>query len=99
MRPETSRTSVPASGFNPCPTAATLPPEKATSATASSFWDGSITRPPRRIKSKGIVFSERDIKGRGWSASVGQDHLWRGERGGGVVCVDARTHSARRKNS
>src|SRR6516162_3471259 len=57
MRPDTSRTSVPASAFKALPTMATLPPAKAMSVTASSFWDGSIRRPPRRIRSKGIASS------------------------------------------
>src|ERR1700726_1730165 len=52
----------------------TLPAAKATSVTASSFWEGSITRPPRRTKSKGIVVSECDSEGSGGSASVAQDH-------------------------
>ncbi|MGY4311785.1 hypothetical protein ACVWW1_001088 [Bradyrhizobium sp. JR3.5] len=57
ISPETSRTSVAGSAFSSRPTAATLPAAKATSVTASSFCDGSITRPPRRIKSKGIIIS------------------------------------------
>src|SRR3977135_265210 len=52
----------------------TLPAAKATSVTASSFWEGSITRPPRRTKSKGIVISECDREGSGGSTSVAQDH-------------------------
>src|SRR3954453_15517784 len=53
------------SALSPCPPIATLPPEKGTSVTASSFWDGSTTRPPRRIKSKGIVVS-------GWGRGGGR---------------------------
>src|ERR1700686_717843 len=70
---DTSRTSVPRSILSAFPTAATLPPAKATSVTASSFWEGSITRPPRRTKSKGIVISECDSEESGGSASVAQD--------------------------
>src|SRR5579883_3039475 len=40
---------------------ATLPPAKATSITASSFWEGSTTRPPRRTRSKAIEFSEMTV--------------------------------------
>ena len=37
--------------LEPGPTAATLPPANATSATASMPWPGSITRPPRSTRS------------------------------------------------
>src|ERR1700730_13513083 len=74
MYPDTSRTSVPGSTLSSFPTMTTLPAAKATSVTASSFWEGSITRPPRRTKSKGIVISECDSEGSGGSASVAQDH-------------------------
>jgi len=48
--PATSRTSCAAASL--CgPTLATLPPEKATSAIASMFCDGSMTRPFRKIRS------------------------------------------------
>src|ERR1700676_3706542 len=50
----------------------TLPAAKATSVTASSFWEGSITRPPRRTKSKAIVISECDCEGSSGSTSIGQ---------------------------
>src|SRR5436190_769133 len=46
--PDTSRTSVPALPCSLGATLATLPPAKATSLTASSRCEGSITRPPRR---------------------------------------------------
>src|ERR1700733_7092927 len=71
MVPDTSRTSVPGSTLSAFPTMTTLPAAKATSVTASSFWEGSITRPPRSTKSKGIAISECDSEG---SASVAQDH-------------------------
>src|ERR1700682_6103119 len=74
MVPDTSRTSVPGSTLSSFPTMTTLPAAKATSVTASSFWEGSITRPPRRTKSKGIVISECDSEGSGGSTSVAQDH-------------------------
>src|SRR3954470_5185548 len=64
MYADASRTSVSGSALSPCPTAATLPPAKPTSVTASSFWEGSITRPPRRIKSKGITISNCDTSHR-----------------------------------
>src|ERR1700730_4190322 len=70
MYPDTSRTSVAGSTLSPFPTMTTLPPAKATSLTASSFWEGSITRPPRRTKSKGIVISECDSEGSGGGTSV-----------------------------
>src|SRR6202163_637653 len=73
MVPDTSRTSVPGSTLSSLPTMTTLPAAKATSVTASSFWEGSITRPPRRTKSKGIAISECDIEGSGGSTSVAQD--------------------------
>src|SRR3981081_2334632 len=74
MYPDTSRMSVPGSTLRLFPTMTPLPAAKATSVTASSFWEGSITRPPRRTKSKGIVISECDIEGSGGSTSVAQDH-------------------------
>src|ERR1700694_4438730 len=74
MVPDTSRTSVPGSTLSSFPTMTTLPAAKATSVTASSFWEGSITRPPRRTKSKGIVISECDSEGSGGSTLVAQ-HL------------------------
>src|ERR1700694_4922777 len=75
MVPDTSRTSVPGSTLSSFPTMTTLPAAKATSVMASSFWEGSITRPPRRTKSKGIVISECDSEGSGGSTSVAQDHV------------------------
>jgi hypothetical protein len=52
---------------------ATLPAAKATSMMASSFWEGSITRPPRRTKSKVIVISECDSEGSGGSTSTARE--------------------------
>jgi hypothetical protein len=52
----------------------TLPAAKATSVTGSSFWEGSITRPPRRTKLKGLVISECESEGNAGSTSVAQDH-------------------------
>src|ERR1700730_1876075 len=77
MYPDTSRTSVAGSTLSPFPTMTTLPPAKATSLTASSFWEGSITRPPRRTKSKGIVISECDSEGIGGSTSAARDRALR----------------------
>src|SRR5581483_12225043 len=62
--PDTSRTSVPGSTLSALPTAATLPPLNATSVTASSFWEGSTTRPPRRTRSNDIIISGVIGKGR-----------------------------------
>src|ERR1700675_5163415 len=72
MVPDTSRTSVPGSTLSSFPTMTTLPAAKATSVKASSFWEGSITRPPRRTKSKAIVISECDCEGSSGSTSIGQ---------------------------
>src|SRR5215471_2094677 len=72
MRPATSRTSVPGPALSSPPIAATLPPANATSATASSFCDGSITRPPRRIRSKGINVTKQRASADGRPAPLAE---------------------------
>src|SRR6266508_3711352 len=57
--PDTSRTSVPASPARSGPILATLPAAKAMSAVRSRLWDGSIIRPPFRIRSNVIRRSIR----------------------------------------
>src|ERR1700722_11125962 len=54
IRPLTSRTDLPS---RPAPSFATRPSRKPTSMTESISWDESMTRPPRRTRSKDMSLS------------------------------------------
>src|SRR5438067_758670 len=70
MEPATSRTSVCESAFGPVPTWITLPFANATSVRASSFCEGSITRPPRRIRSMVMQISNYPLQRRSTNIEV-----------------------------
>src|SRR5437588_260884 len=55
IRPPTSRLLVSEPALRPGPSAATLPAAKATSSRSSIDCEGSITRPPRRIRSYAML--------------------------------------------
>src|SRR5215468_10818393 len=71
MYPDRSRTAVPASAFNPGPILDTLPAEKPISITSSSFCEGSMTRPPRRIRSYVIPVAPALVKENSWPSACG----------------------------